>query len=196
MFSGDFLQLPPIERGSLAQTVDRFVQHDGEDGDLLKGAASTVASDTGEASQGMLLWRGLTRVVSLTVNVRAPGVLGRLQSEMRTGQISDDMWGLYVSRVMQPSDPRLHLPPFSTSPVQYIVHRHRVRVSQSFQNAVEHCRRHELRLYVCKASVEAKGGEEHFLTPGVLAELLHLTSQRQTQNVESSLPLYLGMRLL
>ena len=115
---------------------------------------------------------------------------------MRSGDISNDMWRLYLSRVLQPSDPRLHMPPFDTSPVQYIVHRHRVRVRQSFKNAVEHCRKNALRIYVCKASVEAKAGEEHLLTPSVCAELLHLANQRQTGFVESILPLYIGMRLL
>ena len=124
VLSGDFLQLPPIERGSLAQPPGQDMQHDSEDEKELDGTPTKAVSDTGETSQGMLLWRGFTRVVSLSVNVRAPGILGRLQSEMRSGDISSDMWRLYLSRVIEPSDPRLHMPPLYTSPVQYIVHRH------------------------------------------------------------------------
>ena len=97
----------------------------------------------GETAQGHLLWRGLTRVVSLAVNIRAPGVLGRLQSEMRRGSISDEMWSLYLSRIVQRQDPRLQQSPFSTSDVQYIVHRHRLRTRQSFNNAIDHCQRND-----------------------------------------------------
>ena len=69
---------------------------------------------------------------------------------------SEDMWQLYLTRVLQPEDVRLKEVPFSESPVQYIVHRHRIRIQQSFQNAVDHCRTHRLRLYVVKAAIEAK----------------------------------------
>ena len=47
-----------------------------------------------EARQGFELWRSITRVVCLAVNVRAPGLLSRLQSEMRAGAISDERWDL------------------------------------------------------------------------------------------------------
>ena len=53
--------------------------------------ASEPVANTGEASQGFLLWHRLTRVISLSVNIRAPGVLGRLQTEMRAGQIGEEM---------------------------------------------------------------------------------------------------------
>ena len=60
-----------------------------------------------ETVQGLHLWRTIRHVVCLQINVRAPGVLSRLQAEMRAGAISDEMWSLYMSRVMQPNDPRL-----------------------------------------------------------------------------------------
>ena len=63
-----------------------------------------------EARQGHDLWRSINRVVSLSVNVRAPGILSRLQGEMRSGKISDEMWELYMSRRMTPQDPRLSDP--------------------------------------------------------------------------------------
>ena len=40
-----------------------------------------------EGRQGFELWRSIARVVCLTVNVRAPGVLSKLQAEMRFGRI-------------------------------------------------------------------------------------------------------------
>ena len=73
--------------------------------------------EAGEASQGFLLWRRLGNVISLDVNIRAPGVLGRLLSEMRSRSISDEMWRLYSSRVLSANDPRLQQPPFSTETV-------------------------------------------------------------------------------
>ena len=106
------------------------------------------------------------------------------------------MWGLYLSRVLRVNDPRLKEAPFNSTDVQYIVHRHRIRVSQSFQSAVEHCREHGRRLYVVKACVETEMGEEHLLTPAAMEELLRLSGQKQTGAVPSILPLYVGMRLL
>ena len=51
-----------------------------------------------EGRQGFDLWRSVRRVINLYVNVRAPGVLSRLQAEMRAGKISDDMWDMYCSK--------------------------------------------------------------------------------------------------
>ena len=95
------------------------------------------------------------------------------------------MWELYCSRIIRSADARLQQPPFSTSPVQNIVHRHRIRVRQSFKNAVEHCQHNRLRLYVVKAAIAAPVGEEHFLTPVAMKELLNLTSQQHTGFVAS-----------
>ena len=64
--------------------------HDGEDVEKIAPSDKEAPAHTGEASQGFLLWHGLHRVISLTVNIRAPGVLGRLQTEMRAGQISEE----------------------------------------------------------------------------------------------------------
>ena len=60
-------------------------------------------AETGESSQGMLLWHSLNKVVSLHVNVRSPGVLGRLLAEMREGNISDEMWRGFLPRILQRS---------------------------------------------------------------------------------------------
>ena len=60
-----------------------------------------------EGKQGFQLWRNIKRVVCLDINVRAPGLLSRLQAEMRAGSISDEMWNVYMSRVLAPFDARL-----------------------------------------------------------------------------------------
>ena len=195
---GDFLQLPPIERSSLAPKPIK-AGHDNGDGEedaASSGNEAEADKPSGETSQGLLLWRSFHRVVSLTVNMRAPGILGRLQAEMRAGSISPEMWDVYQSRILQPKDARLLQPPFSTTHPQYIVHRHRIRVRQSFQNAVDHCRSEKKRLYIVKAAVEARVGEEHYLTAKLVSELLGLTGQRCTNCIQSVLPLYIGMRLL
>ena len=96
-----------------------------------------------ETVQGLQLWRTIRHVVCLQVNVRAPGILSRLQAEMRAGAISDEMWSLYMSRVMQPNDPRLTdaQSPFSQHHWQFVVHRHKIRVFQSLENAKEESRK-------------------------------------------------------
>ena len=119
-----------------------------------------------EARQGYELWRSLTTVVCLTVSVRAPGLLGRIQAEMRQQTLSDDSWALLQSRVLgfymdegkvrklpegQP-DPRLSQTPFSDHAVQYIVHRHTLRASQAFKNCIAACVRERLRLYTIVAA--------------------------------------------
>ncbi len=96
-----------------------------------------------EAHQGLRLWRSIRRVVCLTTNTRAPGVLSRLQVEMRAGCISDEMWDVYLSRVLVPNDPRLSDPasPFANHDIRFIMHRHRIRSMRSFENATEQCRK-------------------------------------------------------
>ena len=122
VLSGDFLQLPPVDRGSLAKAFtavtqepmgeaagsvvrppdNKTVHNTAHQADVDPGERDDVA-ETGESSQGMLLWHSLNRVVSLHVNVRAPGVLGRLLAEMREGNISDEMWRVFLPRILQRS---------------------------------------------------------------------------------------------
>jgi hypothetical protein len=152
---GDFLQLPPVDtdgsKPSLAAPPAHevaFVQHsDGEEEDTAKDANA-------ESRQGFRLWRSIRRVVGLDVNVRAPDALGRLQSEMRSGTISDEMWDLYMSRVLLPEDPRLSLPPFSDKSYHFIVHRHRIRAMRSLENAKERSRELLEPLYMVQARDE------------------------------------------
>ena len=99
---GDFMQLPPVDkdgsRRSLAMPLD---DHGQEEVDVEEGKEmsknQTTQSRKVESRQGRELWLSIRRVVSLTVNVRAPDVLSRLLAEMRSEhRLSDAMWDLYI----------------------------------------------------------------------------------------------------
>jgi len=141
----------------------------------------------------MECWHSVENVVSLTVNVRAPGVLSTFLQEMRNGAISNAMWELYMSRVMEPRDKRLLEPPFATNPARYLVHRHSIRSRQAFDNAVAHCKAHAKPLYVVHALDEAEGGKSDLFTDAMRSELLALHNPRDTRSLPGILPLYEGM---
>ena len=96
----------------------------------------------------MRLWHSVTRVVCLEVNVRAPGILSRLQAEMRAGEISDAMWNVYISRIIFAEDPRLTDPdsPLTQNSLRFVVHRHRIRVMRALENAKTQSKRYKLSL--------------------------------------------------
>ena len=146
-----------------------------------------------------MLWRDLRRVVCLSVNVRAPDDLGRLQAEMRAGTMSDEMWDLYLSRVIVPGDSRLTDPssPFSKHDTKFIVHRHKIRVMRSLDNAKDESRRLKKPLYIAQAWDEAVDSEDKTkVTDQVRADLLSRVNPEDTKGLPSFLPLYSGMRLL
>ena len=161
---GDFLQLPPVSRDGSKKSLACILDDTGHEVSGAKDADGEPTPEIQEASnaesrQGLELWRSyFRRVVCLTVNVRAPGVLSRLQAEMRAGHISDEMWSLYMSRVLQPSDPRLLHPPFSTNNVCFVVHRHKIRVMRSFEEAKEQSSQLKTSLFMVQARDEAAGG--------------------------------------
>jgi uncharacterized metal-binding protein len=112
VLSGDFLQLPPVEHDSLAKEMsDTGFFADGQKGPSEANCPDTDdgprAKAKAEARQGYALWRDIRDVVSLSINIRAPGVLSRLQEEMRSGAISAEMWQMYLSRVLLDNDQRL-----------------------------------------------------------------------------------------
>ena len=132
-----------------------------------------------------MLWQSIRRVVCLTVNVRAPDALGRLQQEMRAGAISDEMWALYMDRVLQPRDPRLQEHPFNTQ-VHFIGHRHRSRVMRSLQNAMTESKRLQVPLYIVQARDDAvHADDESKLTESVRAELLRRVNPDQTKKCQA-----------
>jgi len=118
---------------------------------------------------------------------------------MRAGKISDEMWSLYMSRVLHPSDPRLVDPasPFSCNNICFVVHRHKIRVMRSFEKAKERSGQLKTALYMVQANDEAVQPEDQGkLTSEIRAELLRRVSPEQTKGLPSFLPLYRGMRLL
>ena len=143
--------------------------------------------------------------------MRTKGILADILQGMRKGQISDAAWTALQGRVLGnytgssgklqrlPAgvpDPRLDEEPFSSHAINYIVHRHQLRVCQSFCNAVMHCQRQGQRLYVSVANDEIKDGGGAALTDELRTTLLKKSNLRQIQNLPSSLPLYKSMHLL
>ena len=107
-----------------------------------------------------------------------------------------DASGKWQRRPAGVPDPRLGEEPFSSHAISYIVHRHQLRVCQSFCNAVMHCQRQGQRLYVSAANDEIKEGGGAAPTYELRTTLLKKSNLRQVQNLPSSLPLYKGMQLL
>ena len=71
ILSGDFLQLPPIAKLTLATDLDDagFVVRSLKEDDVADDDDEQTRS---EARQGIELWRSLTTVVSLVTNIRPP----------------------------------------------------------------------------------------------------------------------------
>ena len=110
VLSGHFLQLPPVDKDGSRKSLAGDIESNDEDVACDTKTDKAIAqrkAKRGETEQGLRIWQSVRRVVCLEVNVRAPGVLSRLQAEMRAGFISDEMWALYMSRVLQPDDERL-----------------------------------------------------------------------------------------
>jgi len=176
-------------------TAGNWEDDHGTDDNLLHEKTEAHA----EGRQGFELWRAYTRAVCLTVNVRAPGVLSRLQAEMRAGAISDEMWEMHLSRVLTPSDTRLAnaSSPFAHRDACSIVHRHKIRVMRSLENAKDQSRRLRVPLYMIQANDEVVRSENKgTLTQQVHADLLRRVNPEQTKGLPSLLPLCKGMRLL
>ena len=197
---GDFLQLPPVDktgtRKSLAVPVDDLGAWECEE----RGEhADTQSGPNVEGRQGFELWRSISRVVCLNVNVRALGALSRLLTEMRNGVISDEMWSLYQTRIVKPNDPRLHeLRSKSVNgDVQFVVHRHRVRVMRALDQAKQYCLRTATPLFILQAAdVSVNTQDKPLFSPEVRKSLLDRTNPDQTKGLPSFLPLHLGMRLI
>ena len=105
-------------------------------------------------------------VVSLTLNMRSSGPLARILEEMRAGSFSDKSWKTLQERVLGvrrvgdtlqalpegDMDPRLSAAPFSDHDIHYVLHRHVLRVSQAYTNALHEAIASQRRLYVIVAS--------------------------------------------
>ena len=200
-FCGDFLQLPPVDpsdaQKSLATDLDDTGILDMQPDCPDEKDSEKKRSKHAEVVQGLQLWKRIRRVVCLDVNVRAPGPLSRLLAEMRAGAVSDEMWSLYCDRIMQPNDPRLTQPesPFSQHEWQFIVHRHKIRVYRSLENAKANTCPGKNPLYIVQAMDDAVDAKDRIKMPNVRKELLGRVSPRDTQGIPGLLPLYVGMRL-
>ena len=116
---------------------------------------------------------------------------------MRAGAISDEMWDLYLSRVLQPDDQRLLQSPFSDNPIHFVVHRHKIRVTRSMENAIAQSRRLQTPLYIIQAKDEVVHIEdERKMNAAVFSDLLKRVRPDATKGLPSFLPLYRGMRLI
>jgi len=210
--SGDMLQLPPVNRPSLAESLDvhgkrrRLTEEEPADADA-KELDRQAAADH---RTGLHIWHQFRSVVTLTLNVRAPGPLGDLLSEMRAGPLSEASMEVVKSRLigyhlvagkacalpLGAPDPRLTRPPFSTKEVHFVVARHKLRACQSFQNAMKTARALDVPVFVMKALDVAKADEEHLFTEHLRNQLLDNPTLRDTQHTPGILPLFPGMRLI
>ena len=199
--AGDWLQLPPVDPGeintSLAVDIDDSGMLDMQPDDPDVKDIDRKRSRRADVVLGLQLWKRVRHVVCLDVNIRAPGPLSRLLAEMRDGNVSEEMWDLYLSRVMSTNDKRLSESdsPFSQYTWQFIVHRHKIRVYRSLENAKAATSSQARRLYIVQAMDEAVHAKDERKMPYVREQLLRRASPRDTQALPSILPLYVGMRL-
>ena len=176
----------------------------GATGDLGEGPENPGAknldkkrSKLADSVQGLQLWKRVRRVVSLDINIRAPGPLSTLLAEMRAGKgLSPTSWSMYEERILKSPDPRLTdiNSPFSQYEWRFIVHRHKIRVHRSMVNA-KAATAGQKTLYIVQASDVAVRAEDNGKMPHVREELLRRVSPRDTQSLPGILPLYIGMRL-
>ena len=180
---------------------------------VLRSSLAKVSRDRKqfEHRSGFELWNSrFTSVTCLTLNMRTTGILVDILQGMRSGSISDTGWKTLQGRVLgnyiddrgnlqrYPEgvcDPRLGEEPFLSNPVNYIVHRHQLRVCQSFCNSLVVSAAMSQRLYVSVALDEVAEGSGR-LTDEVRLKLLKMNNLRQVKNLPATLPLFKGMRLL
>jgi hypothetical protein len=210
--TGDMLQLPPVNRPSLAEPLDihgkrrRRTQEEAVDGDAAKQDEQAIA----DHRTGLGIWHKFQSVVMLTLNVRAPGPLGDLLAELRAGPLSDASMELLRSRLigyslvagkaralpMGTPDPRLTQPPFSNNAIHFVVARHKLRACQSFQNAMMAARSLGVPVFVVMSLDAPKVDEAHLFTERVRNQLLDNVTLREIHHMPGILPLYVGMGLL
>jgi hypothetical protein len=99
ILTGDFLQLPPVRRPSLASKIDDYgmlLGHDEDGGQKDDGNERVQTEHRG----GYNLWRQFSHIVVLTLNMRSSGVLTQIMREMRAGLLTDSTWALLQERVV------------------------------------------------------------------------------------------------
>ena len=152
------------------------------------------------AGLGYTLWRQLSQVIFLDLNMRSAGPLGRLLQQMRSGTISPDVWASLEERVLRQTtnnepDPRLKQPPFSTETVHCVVHRHALRVPLAYSHALRDSILKRQLFYVLHACDEVSPEDIPHFDSGVRQRLLQIPNPRHTGRLPGILPLYKGLRL-
>ena len=91
-------------------------------------------------------------------------------------------------------DPRMLQPPFSDNAVTYIVHRHNLRVCQSYCNAMRASLQNRVRLYVSVACDTAEQGDRasRAVSEDVRVEPLRENNLRKLQYLPTVLPMCKG----
>lgn len=223
---GDFLQLPPVDGPSLVlpwdAVKDFFDQVDGEEKCKSSKREASKAEITPEEKKakeqtlaeyrgGCDLWQSIEIVVSLSLNMRSGGELGRILEQMRAGRLDDEAWCSLQDRVLGvvrneagelrrlpegQVDDRMLKPPFSNHRVHYILYRHVLRVSQSYINALRESSSEFRRLYVFSAIDVVKEGHEARFTEKDRMAARRIANLRRVQFLSGHLALYNGMHVL
>ena len=216
--TGDFSQLPHPTQPSLALPLD---EEEGTYRHANKKHPQGTAGEEEEAEEiteeaffehraGVEKWRSIAKVSVLTVNLRSPGMLSDILHDIRNRRISDKSWQLLQERVLgveregevlrqkfaPDNDPRLTRPPFSDHCVQYIVHRHVLRISQSFHNVMRASMQAGKRVYLALAADTVKPGDAVLFTDKVRREVLQIANPRLVHHLPGSCLWYIGMKLL
>ena len=151
--------------------------------------------DDEEAVCGLSAFRKITDVVCLTKVVRAPNALGALCTCIRELRITDDVWTLLQSRVIQENDERLTKPPFSTSACKIIVQRHLLRCAMSNEAVLAQSPKMKTPVYLVTARDDVQTADA-----GIRAEVQSMLQNehtlRKTARKPSLLLIYEGARML
>ena len=143
--------------------------------------------------------------------MRSSGPLAAILAEMRGGRLSDGTWTILQERVLGvvrgeggklcrlpggETDARLSAPPFNNHRIHYILHRHVLRDSQSYANALRETVAHGRRLYIVTASDDVRESDAAKFTAKDALTALRLANLRDIKYLSGFLPLYVGMHLL
>ena len=96
--SGDFMQMPPVRKAGLAKEIPLV---EGKQPQPDEDQEDMTGTDLVEHKHGFTLWRSFDTAVSLTLNLRATGMLSTILQEIREGRLSDDSWKLLQDRVLK-----------------------------------------------------------------------------------------------
>ncbi|CAE7035535.1 PIF1 [Symbiodinium sp. CCMP2592] len=213
--SGDFMQLPPVGHPSLAadacadDPAAPKVQNVGAcqeaaaaaaaDGEYSKQPSHAARSTDPEQSLGSDLWRQLTNVVILDVNLRTSGTLKVLLHGMRSGAIPDDVWPELEGRQLQPQangepDPRLHAHPFDLATMRCIVHRHSLGRALAYSLALRSATKRKHTFYVLHAADQPCAKDAERFSDDTRRKVLQIANTRHTAELPGLLPLSIGQR--